>query len=302
MYAQRRVMTKVHGRALADIETKTGQSLLESEIEVLGKDSPLTRLRVPLEEGIDPGDCYNECAYEKGFAFVAYLRSLVDSDETFDTFLRSYCEKFKFQSIQAEEMIEYYLNYFPDLSNGQGDFKDGLISWKTWLHQPGFPLYTPDLSAADSLIQPAESLAEQWCETVQQPSEALLKRSKGVAEWPLYQKLHFLDACVSKFPNATLPSSVVTTFGSICAVKSNSNAEIQQRWLQIVIKTNLTDSASDVVDFLAVHGKQKYLIPIYRLLWITKDLFWRNLATESFKATTQRLHVMVRERIVRILT
>ncbi|KAJ0408133.1 hypothetical protein P43SY_002103 [Pythium insidiosum] len=37
------------------------------------QDSPST--------GIDPGDCYNQCAYEKGYDFVCYLRSLVDSDE-----------------------------------------------------------------------------------------------------------------------------------------------------------------------------------------------------------------------------
>ena len=63
------------------LEAKVGQALLHEEIKGLGEDAPLTRLRVPLETGIDPGDCYNQCAYEKGYSFVCYLRHLVGSDE-----------------------------------------------------------------------------------------------------------------------------------------------------------------------------------------------------------------------------
>lgn len=63
------------------LNAKLGEALLREEISSLGEDSPLTRLRVPLEQGIDPGDCYNQCAYEKGYAFVSYLRNLVGSDK-----------------------------------------------------------------------------------------------------------------------------------------------------------------------------------------------------------------------------
>jgi hypothetical protein len=62
------------------VDAKLGEALLREEISSLGEHSPLTRLRVPLNEGIDPGDCYNQCAYEKGYAFVCYLQSLVGSD------------------------------------------------------------------------------------------------------------------------------------------------------------------------------------------------------------------------------
>lgn len=68
-------------RPLMCLDAKLGEALLREEISSLGEDSPLTRLRVPLEQGIDPGDCYNQTAYEKGYAFVCYLRSLVDSNE-----------------------------------------------------------------------------------------------------------------------------------------------------------------------------------------------------------------------------
>jgi hypothetical protein len=63
------------------LNAKIGEALLKEEITSLGVNDPLTRLRVPLETGIDPGDCYNQCAYEKGYMFVCYLRSLVGSDE-----------------------------------------------------------------------------------------------------------------------------------------------------------------------------------------------------------------------------
>ena len=74
-------LPRLDHRALSRLDAKLGEALLREEISSFGEQSPLTRLRVPLDEGIDPGDCYNMCAYEKGYAFVCYLRSLVRSDQ-----------------------------------------------------------------------------------------------------------------------------------------------------------------------------------------------------------------------------
>ena len=300
MYAQRRIMAKVHGQSLADIEATTGQALLAKEIRALGSDSPLTRLRVPLEEGIDPGDCYNECAYEKGYAFVCYLRSLVESDALFDEFLRAYCERFRFQSIHAEQMIEFYFEYFPQLGNAKGDdFKDGLISWKVWLHNPGEPEYIPELTAARTLVEPAEALATGWC-SGEPVSDALIATSNEMTTWPLFQKMHFLDACLKRANSTILPSEKLGQFGAACGVRLTSNPEIQFRWVQLVIQVEATDLFSDVEEFLTLHGKQKYLIPIYRALFTSPVPEARQLANDMYAKTAPRLHVMVRQRIERL--
>ena len=50
-----------------------------------------------IEPGVDPDDTYNETPYEKGFAFVSYLCSLVGDTEKFDDFLKAYVAKFQFK-------------------------------------------------------------------------------------------------------------------------------------------------------------------------------------------------------------
>jgi hypothetical protein len=41
-----------------------------------------------MEDGADPEDTYTDIPYEKGYAFVSYLRHLVGSDEAFDAWLK----------------------------------------------------------------------------------------------------------------------------------------------------------------------------------------------------------------------
>ena len=76
----------------------------------------LHRLRIPLDNGEDPEDSYNDIPYEKGYALVCYLRSLVASDDVFDNWMKTYVHDFQFQSIMAEEMFDHFLASFPQLA------------------------------------------------------------------------------------------------------------------------------------------------------------------------------------------
>ena len=63
MTLQRRIMREVHGDAFTALETITGRSLLVRAIGDMGATDPLTRLIVPLEEGVDPDETYTEIPY-----------------------------------------------------------------------------------------------------------------------------------------------------------------------------------------------------------------------------------------------
>lgn len=54
MYCQRRITSVVHGSAVTALETVTGRALLVRMVDDYGVNSPLSRLHVPLEEGVDP--------------------------------------------------------------------------------------------------------------------------------------------------------------------------------------------------------------------------------------------------------
>lgn len=66
-----------------------------------------------------------------------------------------------------------------------------------WLNTPGWPPYLPDLSPGDSLMKPAEELAELWVtsELDMQAIEAV-----SIATWKTYQLVYFLDKILQKSP------------------------------------------------------------------------------------------------------
>ncbi|KAE8878202.1 Aminopeptidase B [Phytophthora fragariae] len=298
MYAERRITEVSHGRPLSCLNAKLGEALLREEISSLGEQSPLTRLRVPLDEGIDPGDCYNQCAYEKGYAFVCYLRSLVGSDEVFDDFLKRYCAEYRFQSIPAETMIAFFLKSFPELANAAGTDLEGDISFNTWLNEPGYPLFTPNLSDAQEIMQNCESLAFHWRSSSTPVQPSVLYLSEEAKKWEAQPVFYFLDCCLeTKFPDA----DVVIALGDTLSLWNSHNSEILFRWALVLIKNTVVSKLFVVRRFLEMQGKQKFQLPVYRLLASSSNDEMRKFASETYAATKSMLHVMVRDRIELLL-
>lgn len=278
------------------LNAKLGEALLREEISSLGEDSPLTRLRVPLEQGIDPGDCYNHCAYEKGYDFVCYLRKLAGSDETFDQFLRRYCEKFRFQSIPAEDMMAYFLDEFPhhaDKGELQGD-----ITFDEWLNAPGYPKFMPDLSDAQDVMESCETLAFYWRSSTAPVQANVLYLTEEAKSWEAFQLLYFLDCC---FEAPFAHPDVVVALGDALSLWSSSNSEVLFRWSQVLIKNEVLSKLGAVGAFLKMQGKQKFQIPLFRLLIASPSAAVRQFAADTYAESRVFLHVMVRDRIEALL-
>ncbi|CAI5744997.1 unnamed protein product [Peronospora destructor] len=298
MYAERRITEVSHGRALSCLDTKLGEALLREEISSLGEQSPLTRLRVPLDEGIDPGDCYNMCAYEKGYAFVCYLRNLVGSDQVFDNFLKQYCAEFRFQSIPAESMMTFFLKSFPELANASGTDLEGDISFYKWLNEPGYPQFTPDFLDAQEIMQNCELLAFHWRSSSIPVQPSVLDLLEEVKQWEARPILYFLDCFLeTEFSCA----EVVIALGDTLSLWDSRNSEILFRWALILIKNVVIIKLPVVRRFLEMQGKQKFQLPVYRLLASSPNGDVRKFATDTYIATKSMLHVMVRNRIKLLL-
>ncbi|KAM8950063.1 aminopeptidase B isoform 2-T2 [Lycaon pictus] len=283
MYAQRRISTVLFGSAYTCLEAATGRALLQQHMEVTGEEHPLNKLRVKIEPGVDPDDTYNETPYEKGFCFVSYLAHLVGDQDRFDTFLKAYVNEFKFQSILAEDFLEFYLEYFPELKERRVDSIPGL-EFDRWLNSPGWPPYLPDLSPGDSLMRPAEELAQQWA------TEELDMGAIGavaISTWKTYQLVYFLDKILQRSP---LPPGNVKKLAETYPNVSNSrNAELRLRWGQIVLKNDHQEDFWKVKEFLQSQGKQKYTLPLYRAMMGGSGEA-QALARETFAATAKQLH------------
>ncbi|EMP41007.1 Aminopeptidase B [Chelonia mydas] len=294
MYAQRRISTIVYGAAYTCLEAATGRALLRQHMDNTGEDHPLNKLRVKIEPGVDPDDTYNETPYEKGYCFVSYLAHLVGDQSKFDAFLQAYVNQFKFQSIMADEALEFFLEYFPELKK-KGVATIPGFEFDRWLNTPGWPPYLPDLSPGETLMKPAEGLAELWAASSLN-MEAI--KAVDISAWKTYQLVFFLDKILQKSP---LPDGTVAKLSETYPKISRAqNAELRLRWCQIVLKNNHEPEFGKVKEFLHSQGKQKYTLPLYRAMWSGSESA-RALAVETFSATASKLHVNVRNYVKKIL-
>lgn len=216
----------------------------------------------------------------------------------FDDFLKRYCAEYRFQSIPAETMIAFFLKSFPELANAAGTDLKGDISFNTWLNEPGYPHFTPNLSDAQEIMQNCESLAFHWRSSSTPVQPSVLYLSEEAKTWEAQPVLYFLDCCLeTNFSDA----DVVIALGDTLSLWNSHNSEILFRWALVLIKNCVVSKLPVVRRFLEMQGKQKFQLPVYRLLTSSSSVEVRKFAADTYSATKSMLHVMVRDRIELLL-
>ncbi|KAL7991105.1 hypothetical protein Chor_014535 [Crotalus horridus] len=180
--------------------------------------------------------------------------------------LQTYIEKYKFTSVVAQDLLDSFLAFFPDLKEQCIDCKTGL-EFDRWLNATGPPLVEPDLSQGSSLTQPVETLFHLW--TTEPLDAGAAADSVNIAEWQTFQTLE------------------------------NMNAEIRIRWLQIIVRNDYYPDLHKVRRFLENQMSRMYTIPLYEDL-CTGTL--KSFALEVFFQTQTQLHPNLRKTIHQILT
>ncbi|XP_078266358.1 aminopeptidase RNPEPL1 isoform X2 [Rhinoraja longicauda] len=290
-YAQRRITTETYGAAFTCLETTFRLEALHRQLKLLGDESPVSRLQVKFEPGVNPSSLMNLFTYEKGFCFVYYLSQLCGDTKCFDSFLRAYVEKFKFTSVVAGDLLEFFLGFFPELREKCVDNKEGL-EFERWLNASGPPLLEPDLSQGSSLIKPVETLYQLWSSETLDGNHIT---DIDISKWKTFQIVHLLDKLLDRSP---LPHEVMMKLSkSYSALLNSMNAEIRIRWLQIVVRNNYLPDFCKVRRFLENHTSRMYTGPLYEDLCAGT---MKAIAMETFYLTQNRLHVNLRRAIQQI--
>ncbi|XP_032659835.1 aminopeptidase RNPEPL1 isoform X1 [Chelonoidis abingdonii] len=293
-YAQRRITTETYGAAFTCLETAFRLDALHRQMKLLGEDNPVSKLQVKLEPGVNPSNMMNLFTYEKGYCFVHYLSQLCGDPKHFDSFLRAYIEKYKFTSVVAQDLLDSFLNFFPELKEQSVDNKAGL-EFERWLNATGPPLAEPDLSQGSSLIRPVETLFKLW---TTEPLDAVAAAgSVDITKWRPFQTVLFLDRLLDGSP---LPPEVIKKLSECYSSQLDAmNAEIRIRWLQIVVRNDYYPDFYKVRHFLEYQMSRMYTIPLYEDI-CTGTL--KSFALEVFYQTQNQLHPNLRKTIQQILT
>ncbi|XP_031533658.2 aminopeptidase RNPEPL1 isoform X2 [Vicugna pacos] len=294
-YAQRRITTETYGAAFTCLETAFRLDALHRQMKLLGEDSPVSKLQVKLEPGVNPSHLMNLFTYEKGYCFVYYLSQLCGDPQRFDDFLRAYVEKYKFTSVVAQDLLDSFLTFFPELKEQSVDCRAGL-EFERWLNATGPPLAEPDLSQGSSLTRPVEALFQLW--TAEPLDQAAASASTiDISKWRTFQTALFLDRLLDGSP---LPQEVVMSLSNCySSLLDSMNAEIRIRWLQIVVRNDYYPDLHRVRRFLESQMSRMYTIPLYEDL-CTGAL--KSFALEVFYQTQGRLHPNLRRTIQQILS
>ncbi|XP_077866938.1 aminopeptidase B-like [Saccoglossus kowalevskii] len=201
-YGERRIMMVLNGEAESCLESVSGLSNLQRHYNANGEDLNINCLKINSTKDFDPNDVYCPIPYEKGYCLVRYLEHLAGGYEHFEKFLRAYIDKFKFKSVNGQDILDYFLDYFPHYRRQEIENRKD-YEFDKWLNNPGWPPYVPDLSAGNDLTKPAEILAAMWAGEETQGST---KFSNDITNWPIYQVIFFLDKLLAKLklPDGTI--------------------------------------------------------------------------------------------------
>lgn len=241
-YFEKRIIEALYGKAELNMAEVLSRQELSDAVEELGDTSMDTRLHLELD-GRDPDEGLGTIAYEKGFAFLRTIESVVGRAK-FDAFLKDYFTKNAFQSKATEQFLEELVKAFDDVDN----FEEK-IRMREWVYGTGIPsnippIVSPEFNAIDTIIT-------KWNHD---------RQAKGLSQQlkSTNQLMYFLR----QLPD-TISIEDMTALDTEFKFTRSGNAEIQTLWYTTAIRNKYKPAEKYVEEFLTEVGRRKFLRPLY---------------------------------------
>lgn len=249
VYLERRIMEAIEGKDYADMLALLGfQDLQASLTDLEARD---THLHLDLD-GRDADDGMTDIAYEKGYSFLRSIEETVGR-EPFDTFLKVYFDKYKFQSLTTTDFVNHLKS---ELIADNAELAKKL-DLDTWIHGPGLPDNVPRITSDAFTAVEAELAA--W-----QNGRSASELATG--DWTTHEWLHFLRSLPE-----TLSAEQMAQLDASFSFTDTGNSEVLHAWLHHVIQ-NRHEAGYDALEgFLTGMGRRKFLAPLYRRLATTEE-------------------------------
>eukprot|EP01135_Chromosphaera_perkinsii_P000954 Nk52_evm52s153 gene=Nk52_evmTU52s153 len=272
-YVERLIIGEKYGESTRQFHASLGWSVLKEAVKVKGEDSPLTCLVLD-NEGVDPDDAFSTVPYEKGFALLYYLETLVGGKVEFMKFLKAYIKRFRGESIVTSQFKEFFLKFFEKKAQA-GAFKK--VNWEEWWYKPGMPVVKCDydMSLADAL----NALFSKWTAASRSGNYKEFKAA-DVKEFNTLQMVGFLDRVI----DAHFGVEVLKAMDAAYSLTDVANCEIKYKWQTACLRAGHKAIFEPVKTFLVSQGRMKYTRALYRDLHAcgadgkkaAEDLFIKN--------------------------
>jgi aminopeptidase N len=243
-YVENRIMEALYGADRAAMLDVLERRELHDEITRLGGPASAdTVLHIDLK-GRNPDDGATQVPYAKGSALFRLLEQTSGRDR-FDEYLRSYFERFAFQSITTAMFLEDVKARL--FANDEELVRK--LRLEEWLYEPGLPdnAPVPQSSALRAVEEQAAAFAT-----------GTPARTLKVQEWVTQEWQHFLNALPAKLSPEQL-RDLDRTFG----LSTRGNSEVLFAWLRVAIRNHYEPAMPALEKFLTSQGRRKFLRPLY---------------------------------------
>jgi aminopeptidase N len=246
VYFERRIMEAIEGKDYADMLAILGFQDLE---RTLGELKPnFQKLRLNLS-GFHPDDAMTDVAYEKGYFFLRLIEETVGRDK-FDSFLKTYFDYHKFQTITTDEFLAY-LDAELLVPNKVE------LNVTEWVDEPGLPENCPKIDA--KLFNKVEAQLDNYKEKY---DVSVLKTEK----WSTHEWLHFL-----RHLDTTYTVAQMQELDAAFDLTNSGNSEIAAIWFEKSINVGYHGIDKALEAFLKRVGRRKFLKPLYEALAETPE-------------------------------
>ncbi|XP_070496460.1 leukotriene A-4 hydrolase-like isoform X1 [Chironomus tepperi] len=279
VFVEQKIIGRIRGNEYRDFSALHGLSDLKDTIKnQLANEPELTKLVVDLSN-VGPDDAFSSVPYMKGSTFLRYLEDLFGGPSIFEPFLRSYLNKFKYESILTKDFQKYVYEYFND------KIPDKLeqVDWDKWLFTEGMPIIIPnyDTKVYDACKNHSDLWATKSLDEIK--NSPLLKQ-----QLTSIQKIEVLSELLDKPEIVDLNAEKVDLLTATyeMAKSHTRNAEIRFRLMRLIIKARL-ERFDEIFDFANSNFRMKFVRPIYKDL--AKWDIGKPVAIENFKKVKDQM-------------
>ena len=276
VYIERRIIERLYGKDRADMEAVLGRQQLDEEMSHLAPRDQVLHIDL---KGRDPDDGATSVPYEKGYLFLLQLEKTFGR-ERFDNYLRSYFDRYSFQSITTETAIAYLKETLfephPELAEQ--------IPLGNWINGPGLPMGAPMVHAV--LFDKVDDAAKKWI--------AGANDIPSSPRWSTQEWLRFLN----QMP-ANLGSAGMQRIDSAFHLTASGNDEILAQWLLMAVRNHYEPASNKLTLFLQTVGRRKYIKPIYEEMARTPE--GRSRALHIYQTARPAYHPIAQSSIDAVL-
>ena len=263
-YAEARITEVLEGTEVADLMAVFAEKRLLEQMGRIGMDSPLTRLKVPLENQ-DPEENVTLIPYYKGSFLIKEFEYAVGR-EHFDAFIQEYMGTYQFQSLTTESFLDFFKQELPEIFEK--------VDVQRWIYEPGL---------IEERSRPQSALYDAMQEVLVDYQQGIRPTKDQVAGWHRYQILSFLEALPKQ-----IPAEDCKYFEEILDLQGKNDAGHYSFFYATCITSGFQEILPRIEEFFGRIGRMLYILPIFRAMIATD---WAKVhARRIFEGVRQRHH------------